>query len=140
MSYPLPPQQPPPYGHYGMQPAVSLAPRNWTGVLSLVCAILASGAAASCFGLLVASHGGFNSSGCLVDQNMVTAALYSALGGVPFSGFAVIWCVAGLFGRRRTRGVYRWAGIGGLLLGLVALLACAVLLLAVLGSGPGHPC
>jgi hypothetical protein len=54
---------------------VSAVPRNWTGIASLICALLAWGAAALGIGFLGASHG--FTSGWNIDEDMVGAAMLS---------------------------------------------------------------
>jgi hypothetical protein len=86
---------------------------------------------------LVASHG--VTAGCLVDEGMRTAAILTAPVGALLSIIAVATGFSGLFGRARTRGVYRLLGIVGLTMGLIALLASAGLWLGATTGGAANP-
>ena len=86
---------------------------------------------------LVASHG--FTAGCQVDEGMRTAAILTAPVGGLLSITAVATGFSGLFGPRRTRGVYRLLGIVGLTMGLIALLASAGLWLVATTGGAANP-
>ena len=137
MSQRWPPQQPPPNAPAGTSSAGATTPRTWTVPASLVSALLACSALGVGIYFLVASHG--TTAGCLVDQGMRTAAILTA----PVGGFLSILALAagfvGVFGARRTSGAQRVIGILGLVLGLIALFACAGLWLAATTGGTANP-
>jgi hypothetical protein len=112
------------------------------GTASLIAALLACAAFALGISFVAAGHG--FTKGCIVDRSLVTNAVLTAPVGALLSIIALATGFIALFGRRRARGVYLFFGIAGAAMGLIALLACAVLgMIATAGPLPPqylHPC
>jgi hypothetical protein len=133
-----------PYRAYPPNPAVRAPASHKTiGLVSLILALLAWLAAGLAIYFMSASHA--MTSGCIIDEQMVGAAIISEFGGGLLSFIAAVTGLAALIGPRRTRGAYRVMGVAGLLLGAVALVVCALLLMgSMVGGHPNpkylHPC
>ena len=108
-------------------PARSAGPRNWTGVVSLISAVLAW-----CATALVFLFVGDMDMTCKVDERLIGFSAVSACAGVVLSVAALVIGFIGLFALRRARGGYFVMGILGVASGVLPLILCALMLLGII--------